>query len=362
MEKQVTVLVAVSDEAMARQLPDALSDQGWEVIQARDAVAATAAVIKRRPQAVVLDGDLPGGGGVLTLRRLRASVHTTMIPVLAIEGTKRGNETELMAAGADEVVPSPAVPSFVISWIGEKLGVPVEVIEAPASIIADSERLMSLERTGLLNSPPSEMFDSLTRAAAAGLGVPVALVSLVDEDRQFFKSQFGLPEPWATVRETPLSHSFCQWVVSGHEPLVVSDAREHEVLRGNRAVNEVGVLAYAGMPLTTLAGYPIGSFCAVDTKPRAWSAQDLDLLEDLAQAAEACVAVAEWDFIHSSQGTEDASKAFLRPLAMKAIGEGIEAITSILRRGQVALGPEGLATPLDLLEWLGKQIVHLSEP
>ena len=96
--------------------------------------------------------------------------------------------------------------------------------------LADAGRLAALRRTGLLDTPPEEAFDRLARLVCRLLGVPAALVSLVEADRQFFKSAFGLPEPWATRRETPLSHSFCQHVVATSAPLVLDDAPD-EVLR-----------------------------------------------------------------------------------------------------------------------------------
>lgn len=153
--------------------------------------------------------------------------------------------------------------------------------------ILDTSRLAAVKRTGLLDSAPEEAFDRLTRLATRSLGVPVALVSLVDTDRQFFKSAIGLPEPWATARQTPLSHSFCQHVVTTAEPLIVADAREHPLVRDNLAVPNLGVVAYAGIPLLTPDGQVIGSFCAIDTKPRAWSQLDLDILTDLAGSAAA---------------------------------------------------------------------------
>ena len=100
-------------------------------------------------------------------------------------------------------------------------------------------RLDALLRLGLLDTPPEESFDRLTRLAARLLSAPVALVSLVDDHRQFFKSAFGLPQPWATVRETPLSHSFCQHVVSEGKPLIVEDARAHPLVCGNPAVTDL---------------------------------------------------------------------------------------------------------------------------
>ena len=71
------------------------------------------------------------------------------------------------------------------------------------------DRVGELLRLGLLDTPPEAPIDRLTRLAARLLDAPVALVSLVDDHRQFFKSAFGLPQPWASIRETPLSHSFC---------------------------------------------------------------------------------------------------------------------------------------------------------
>jgi GAF domain-containing protein len=107
-------------------------------------------------------------------------------------------------------------------------------------------------------------------------------VSLVDADRQFFKSCFGLPEPWASERETPLSYSFCQHAVASREPLIVEDAREHDVLRENLAVREMGLVAYAGIPLMAPGGSALGTLCVLDSEPREWSSRQVELLKDLA--------------------------------------------------------------------------------
>ena len=153
------------------------------------------------------------------------------------------------------------------------------------SALRDEARLAALWRTGLLDTQPEEVFDRLTRLVCRLLGAPVALVSLVDADRQFFKSAVGLPEPWATRRETPLSHSFCQHVVATGAPLRVEDAREHPLVCDNLAVPELGVVAYLGMPLTTADGQVLGSLCAIDTEPRNWTAEDAAALRDLAALA-----------------------------------------------------------------------------
>jgi two-component system cell cycle sensor histidine kinase/response regulator CckA len=147
------------------------------------------------------------------------------------------------------------------------------------------ERLAAVTRTALLDTPPEEAFDRLTRMAARLLGAPVSLITLVTEDRQFFKSATGLPEPWATRRGSPLSHSFCRHVAASGLPLVVEDTRRHPLLRSNAAVRELGWVAYAGVPLVTGEGYVLGAFSVADGMPRLWSDRDVALLQDFAACA-----------------------------------------------------------------------------
>jgi serine phosphatase RsbU (regulator of sigma subunit) len=116
------------------------------------------------------------------------------------------------------------------------------------------------------------------------LGVPVALVSLVDDQRQYFPGQLGLPTPWCDSRETPLSHSFCQHVVTSGNVLVIEDSRLDPLVRDNLAVAELNVIAYAGVPLTDATGEVLGSLCAIDGVPRTWTADQLEFLTDLAEA------------------------------------------------------------------------------
>jgi formate hydrogenlyase transcriptional activator len=150
--------------------------------------------------------------------------------------------------------------------------------------IHSAARLEAVRRTCLLDSPPEEAFDRLTSLATSLLRVPVAYVSLLDDRRQFFKSQRGLAEPLAAARETPLSHSFCKHAVESREPLVVPDARDHPTLRHNPAVAEHGIIAYAGIPLITSEGHALGSFCVVDHVPHVWTAEELELLRVLADS------------------------------------------------------------------------------
>jgi PAS domain S-box-containing protein len=142
----------------------------------------------------------------------------------------------------------------------------------------------SLHRLSLVDSPPTEDFDRFTRLASKMLGVPVALVSMVDfdNDRQFFTSACGLGEPWASQRQTPLTHSFCQHVVTDEKPLVIEDARSHPLVQDNLAIRDLDVVAYLGIPVAAPDGACLGALCAIDSQPRAWTNEDISMLTDLA--------------------------------------------------------------------------------
>lgn len=149
-------------------------------------------------------------------------------------------------------------------------------------ILSDSDRLSALADTNLVDSPAEYAFDQLTQLACRILKTPVALVSLVTDDRQFFKSSIGLAEEWA--QGTPLTHSFCQYVVQSAKPLVVADALADPRLRDNLAVRDLGARAYAGVPLTTSGGHTLGSFCVIDTQPREWTVEEIATLRTLADS------------------------------------------------------------------------------
>jgi hypothetical protein len=138
---------------------------------------------------------------------------------------------------------------------------------------------------GLLDVPPERVFDRLTSLATRVLNVPTALVSIVGRDQHHVKGCVGVAEPWASRARIPSSHSYCRHVVVSEEPLIVSDAREHPLLRDSPAIADMDAIAYAGVPLTTSAGRTIGTVCVMDSKPRIWSSQDVAVLRDLADTA-----------------------------------------------------------------------------
>jgi len=148
--------------------------------------------------------------------------------------------------------------------------------------INDAARLAALHQLEIADSGVGKAIDGLSRLATRLLEVPVSLVTLVEAERQVFLGQHGLDGEIATSRETPLSHSFCRYTVQERRPLVIEDTRAERHFQDHPAIGELGVAAYAGVPLILESGDAVGAFCAIDFAPRAWSRDELEILEDLA--------------------------------------------------------------------------------
>lgn len=153
----------------------------------------------------------------------------------------------------------------------------------PAQPFADSERQAALRPLDLIDTSAEEAFDRLTRLAARVLQTPIALVSLVDAERQFCISGVGLPESWA-ARQIPMTRTICTDVVASGEPLIIPEMLTNLRFAHHPTVIELHAEAYAGMPLRTSAGAVIGSFCVIDTQPRQWTPDEIATLHDLAAA------------------------------------------------------------------------------
>lgn len=152
-----------------------------------------------------------------------------------------------------------------------------------SAAVHDPARLRALYSTGLLDSPPEEGYDRITRAAADALDAPYAAVSLIDTDRQFFKSTSGMTGLAAEERQTPLEESVCQYAVANGAPLVLEDARTDPVFKNHPVVQAGAVVAYLGIPLADRSGNAIGTLCVFDNKPRLWGTGHLQIMTDLAQ-------------------------------------------------------------------------------
>lgn len=139
-------------------------------------------------------------------------------------------------------------------------------------------RLAALRRYAILDTPSEEPFDKLTRLVQNVLGVPIAAVSLIDAERQWFKSITGV-----SVCETSREISFCSHAIEKHEPLMVTDAALDPRFATNPLVTgEPWVRSYLGIPLETPDGYNLGALCAIDTKPRSYDASQIAVMKSFA--------------------------------------------------------------------------------
>ena len=162
-------------------------------------------------------------------------------------------------------------------------------MRSPAKPKDEQARLDTLRSLNILDSPPEERFDRLTRLARRLFGVPIALVSLVDEDRQWFKSAMGLQ-----LKETPREISFCSHAILGDDIFTVPDATLDERFRDNPLVtNDPKIRFYAGCPLTAANGHKLGTLCLIDQQPRTLAEDDQVLLRDLARMVEQEIAATQ---------------------------------------------------------------------
>ena len=224
------------------------------------------------------------------------------------------------AGGAFEVQSAPGEGTHI------RIAIPVRVAEraAVAEQDDDPERIKALRATGLLDGPADESFDGLARLAARLLEAPVAIISLVDVDREFLTAQVGLPEPWAKRRGWPLTHSLARFAVANNAPLVVADARTDPVLCDSCAIGELGIVAYAAVPLTTASGRAIGALSVADRRARTWTEEQLELLHELARIARRELLWGAERATRSDRGGDEveSERRFIAAV-LESLGEGV---------------------------------------
>jgi hypothetical protein len=345
-------LLLVEPNETASALERTLGDAGWRVTRAGGAVAEVMDRARRdQPSAIVFRGA--ADAAVALVKKLRCNARTALLPVVAVADASGGAREELMRWGVASVLP-PATADDQIAGAVRELAPLAPPAQAPDEELGRPNRLRVLERTNLLDTPPEEPFDRLARLTAQLLDVPVVLMSLVDRQRQFFKAQVGLSTPLDTARQTPITHSFCQWVVTSDEALVVEDARRDLLLSANPATVEMGVVAHAGVPLRAEPGETIGSFCAVDTKPRRWDARELRALRDAADVAQGLTVLRQAERLPLIAFDE------FRVMVGVA-GRAVEAAMRIHEAGRTRLEGSEQHALLALAGDLGRQLAHVSE-
>lgn len=213
--------------------------------------------------------------------KLRALLPTLKIVVGLWGASDDVTETtkRLRDAGADEVVTTLAQALVTMA----RLAPPLIEEMTPAPVPADEEeRLATLAALDLLDTEAEPVFDRITAKLARVFEMPIVLISLIDRDRQFFKSQTGLPEDLAKSRQTARNVSVCGHVVAKNQVMVVEDLARDRRFANNPLLKEHGIRFYAGVPLLAPNRQPIGTLCLMDMKPRQLTDREKRLLQEYA--------------------------------------------------------------------------------
>ncbi|MBB4636595.1 ATP-binding protein [Longimicrobium terrae] len=163
--------------------------------------------------------------------------------------------------------------------------IPPDDDPAHAPGVNDPARLSALRESGLLDAAAEEAFDRLTRLASVLVHSPATFISLVDETRDFYLSCVGFPDPLAQEREIR-GPTFCHLAIQNNGPLVIPDTRARPEYARIPTVETLGVAAYLGVPIRGADGMVLGSFCAIDFVPRAWTDTEVEVMVQLARSAE----------------------------------------------------------------------------
>jgi phosphoribosyl 1,2-cyclic phosphodiesterase/CheY-like chemotaxis protein len=275
-----SVLLNVADSSIAAVLSDAIRAEGIRVSFFSSVDDAKRLIEKDRPSLVIIEHDNERDGMALC-RRLRqieggAADQLPIVMVAAQDEPAAG-----AAAGVTDWLLKPFASSYsrtkIRSWV---LRVACNWLKA-AVPDDEAQRLHALRDLKVLDTEAEDRFDRVTRLATALFDVPMAMISLVDANRQWFKSCIG-----ASVRETSRDVAFCAHVVYKREPMIVPDAFQDPRFADNPLVREQPrIRFYAGYPLILDNGSCVGTLCLLDTRPRTLQGPDLERLHDLANIA-----------------------------------------------------------------------------
>src|SRR6476619_7106110 len=213
------------------------------------------AIHERLGSATILLGAWSARFDAEKLRERLSATHVSDVAVSLADAVQR--VCKMSAAITDAMLPAPTPPN-------------------------EEERLAELNGLNLLDTPTEADFDQVTERLTKLFKVPIALVTLIDKDRQWFKSQAGLPADLAETRSTSRDVSLCGHVIAKDEVLIVRDLARDPRFANNPFVKERGLRFYAGVPLRGPNGFPIGTLSVLDTKPREMTRQEQDLLKMIA--------------------------------------------------------------------------------
>ncbi len=279
---QDSVLLGIADPDTASLLSQAARADNIPVMVEDDVQSILRIYAAKQPSLIILDKEIAGDGRLNACRAIRgiADDHARDVPIIVVADREKIDEG--IDAGVTDWLIEPFSQEYARTrmrawllrstcrWLRARL---------PAD---EDKRQAALQKLDILDSDPDERFDRITRLAAATFDVPIALVSLVDGRRQWFKSCYGL-----AAGETSREMSFCAHAILNKEVMVVNDALVDPRFADNPFVTgEPRVRFYAGFPLSLSDGSRVGTLCVIDTRPRDFDATKVDLLKDFGTMVE----------------------------------------------------------------------------
>jgi phosphoribosyl 1,2-cyclic phosphodiesterase len=273
------ILLAVTGGSVAATLLDAAYADQIPVIEMHSGDAVLRTIVDKSPSLILLERKEGAIDPLELCKKIRALQGAREVPIIVVADTEdfQGGK----AAGVTEWLIRPFSSAYartrIRAWL---LRISARWVRAPVPP-DEEQRLATLHSLGILDTPEEQRFDRLTRLAAAILCAPVALVSLVDRERQWFKSAHGID-----FRETPRETSFCAHAVAARELLVVPDAlADHRFADNPQVSRRTRFRFYAGCPLF-VGQSCVGTLCVLDVRPRHLSTKQVGLLKDVAALVE----------------------------------------------------------------------------
>ena len=275
------VLIGIADETWAVKIQRAAQADNLRVLRAGTSQDVLEIVRSTRLSLVILDDKAVGGGALETCRAIRDMdiEHAGDLPVVIVAKADSDAGTD---AGVTDWLIEPFTSEYartrVRAWVMRSM-----CRWGRASFPEnEADRIEALHALRLLDTKKEERFEQITRIAAAAFDVPIALVTLVDRDRQWFKSHFGL-----SATETPRDQAFCAHTILDAKVMIVRDTLLDPRFADNPlVVGEPRIRFYAGYPLRLPNGTSPGTLCLIDTRPRDLDEVRIDLLRELGSMVE----------------------------------------------------------------------------
>lgn len=273
-----TIIIIDSDPGLRNSGEAALRAAGYEVISASDGVTGLELVRQKRPRIVITEIMLPGMHGFALCQEIGRApeLRSTCRVIVASSKSYPSDINQALELGAIAYLVKPFPPERLIEAVRNAM------VKAPTPV-NEVSRLAVLHGYNVLDPAPNPLYEGLTYVASEICGTPVALISLVDADRQWFKAKVG-----TELRQTSRDLAFCAHAILRPEVMVVPDATKDDRFRDNVLVTlEPKIRFYAGAPIIAPGGEEIGTLCVIDTIPRELNAGQLECLRILAQQVQA---------------------------------------------------------------------------